>query len=79
MPFKSEKQRRWMHANRPKMAKSWEKYRSGGLVDNIRALLSEGEFVIKESSARKIGYNNLDTMNETGELPKIKDARKRRK
>tara|TARA_R100001086_G_scaffold239796_1_gene165468 strand:+ start:372 stop:536 length:165 start_codon:yes stop_codon:yes gene_type:complete len=25
MPFKSKKQRKWMHANRPKMAKKWEK------------------------------------------------------
>ena len=25
MPFKSEKQRRWMHANDPKMAAKWEK------------------------------------------------------
>ena len=25
MPFKSEKQRRWMHANNPEMAKKWEK------------------------------------------------------
>ena len=24
MPFKSEKQRRWMHTNKPKMAKEWE-------------------------------------------------------
>ena len=24
MPFKSEAQRRWMHANRPEMAKRWE-------------------------------------------------------
>lgn len=24
MPFKSEKQRRWMHANHPEMAKRWE-------------------------------------------------------
>jgi hypothetical protein len=24
MPFKSEKQRKWMHANKPKMAKEWE-------------------------------------------------------
>jgi hypothetical protein len=24
-PFKSEKQRRWMHANEPAMAKKWEK------------------------------------------------------
>ena len=25
MPFKSDKQRKWMHANKPKMAKKWEK------------------------------------------------------
>ena len=25
MPFKSEKQRRWMYANNPEMAKKWEK------------------------------------------------------
>ena len=25
MPFKSEKQRRWMHANEPEMATKWEK------------------------------------------------------
>ena len=25
MPFKSEKQRKWMHANKPKIAKKWEK------------------------------------------------------
>jgi hypothetical protein len=25
MPFKSEKQRKWMHANEPAMAKRWEK------------------------------------------------------
>ena len=28
MPFKSEKQRKWMHANEPKMAKKWEKEES---------------------------------------------------
>ena len=25
MPFKSDKQRKWMHANEPEMAKDWEK------------------------------------------------------
>mgnify|MGYP003657561184 CR=1 FL=1 len=25
MPFKSEKQRKWMYANDPEMAKKWEK------------------------------------------------------
>ena len=33
MPFKSEKQRRYMHANLPKIAKRWEKkYKKGGRV-----------------------------------------------
>ena len=33
MPFKSEKQRRYMHANLPKIAKRWEKdYASGGIA-----------------------------------------------
>lgn len=26
MPFKSEAQRKWMHANKPEMAKKWEKH-----------------------------------------------------
>jgi len=25
MPFKSEKQKRWMYANKPKLAKKWAK------------------------------------------------------
>ena len=33
MPFKSEKQRRYMHANLPKIAQQWEKkYYAGGSV-----------------------------------------------
>ena len=33
MPFKSEKQRRYMHANLPKIAQRWEKkYKKGGRV-----------------------------------------------
>ena len=61
------------------MPKRWKKYAEGGPIDNIRALLTEGEFVIKKEAAERIGYDNLDKMNETGELPKITDARKRRK
>ena len=33
MPFQSEKQRRYMHANHPKIAQQWEKkYSTGGSV-----------------------------------------------
>ena len=29
MPFKSENQRKWMYANKPKMAKRWQKETQG--------------------------------------------------
>ena len=33
MPFKSDKQRRWMHTNKPDMAKRWEEEKaSGGMI-----------------------------------------------
>ena len=78
MPFKSERQRRWMHANEPAMAKRWEKYQRGGQVDDIKALLTEGEFVIKKSSAQKLGDEVLEYLNRYGEIP-ISDARERSK
>jgi hypothetical protein len=41
VPFKSEKQRRFMHANRPEIAKRWEKeYKKGGRVN-----LSKGTYI----------------------------------
>ena len=36
MPFKSEAQRKWMHANRPEMAKEWEKDTPSSLPDRIK-------------------------------------------
>ena len=53
-------------------------YKKGGKVDNIPAMLTEGEFVIKASSAKKIGYDKLNKMNRGGKLP-TSDSRKRRK
>ena len=69
MPFKSKKQKKWMHANKPEMAKKLEKYEDGGPVDDIPAMLTEGEYVIKKKSAKKLGYKKLEEMNETGEIP----------
>ena len=41
MPFKSEKQRKFMHANHPEIAKRWEKeYKEGG-----RVKLNEGGYI----------------------------------
>jgi len=37
MPFKSEKQRRYLHINKPTIAKAWErKYLSGGEVSKLK-------------------------------------------
>ena len=34
MPFQSEKQRRYLHANHPEIAKRWERdYANGGILD----------------------------------------------
>lgn len=38
-------------------------------IDRVPAALTEGEFVIKRPSARKIGYGVLNHMNQTGEIP----------
>jgi hypothetical protein len=39
MPFKSEKQRRYMHKNLPKIAKRWEEdYKRGGIVRLTRTV-----------------------------------------
>jgi len=41
MPFKSEKQRRWMHANKPKMAKKWEKKEKLKRETKVRKLIKK--------------------------------------
>ena len=39
MPFKSEKQRKWMHANEPEMAKEWEKKKKMKKETKVRKLI----------------------------------------
>ena len=43
--------------------------RGGPTQDNLPHLLSNGEYVIKTKSARRIGMRNLDVMNKTGTIP----------
>ena len=44
MPFQSEKQRRFLHANHPEIAKRWEKeYAHGGILD-----INESEEIISD-------------------------------
>ena len=45
-------------------------------TDTVPAMLTPNEYVIKAESAKKIGYDNLEHMNETGELP-TNDSRER--
>ncbi|MBC8407144.1 MAG: hypothetical protein H8E12_00170 [Rhodobacteraceae bacterium] len=55
MPFKSEKQRKYMHANHPEIAQRWEKeYKKGGRVN-----LSTGTKYIGPSISGEYGGVNL--------------------
>ena len=74
MPCKVKKQRK----GKPKMAKKRARYNKGGQVDNILARLTEGEFVIKKSSAQKLGDKVLEYINRYGKIP-VQDARERSK
>ena len=42
-------------------------YHSGGEVDDVPALLQEGEFVMQRSAVDSIGIENLNRMNRTGQ------------
>ena len=60
MPFKSEKQRRYMHANLPKIAQRWEKkYKAGG-----RIKVNTGGYI---GSAIKTEYDGVKLSNPSYE------------
>jgi len=45
MPFQSEKQRRYLHANHPEIAKRWERdYANGGISNHFRRKFDEGAY-----------------------------------
>ena len=66
MPFKSDKQRKWMHANEPEMAKKWEKEESINEMPNFdrgtsglpRGFVDDYNKIIKKLSKGK-GYATL--------------------
>jgi hypothetical protein len=78
MPFKSDKQRKWMYANKPDVAKKWEKkYALGGKLHGpahtqggIPIEAEGGEYIIKKKSVNKLGDKVLDYINKHGKLPK---------
>ena len=54
MPFKSEKQRKYMHANLPKIAKRSEKeYKEGGPV---RVAIARGCGIVMSDRRKKTKY-----------------------
>ena len=67
-----------MYANKPKIAKRWGKYAEGGQVDNIHAMLTEGEYVIKKDSVNRSTIDMLEYVNKHGDLP-MSDAKNRRR
>ena len=87
MPFKSEKQRSWMHKNKPEMAKKWEaeKAQFGGFLNGasheyggIPIEAEGGEYIIKKDSVNRSTLDVLEYINEHGDLP-FSDARNRRR
>jgi hypothetical protein len=88
MPFKSEKQRKWMLANKPEMAKRWEaeeKAQRGGYLDGashegggIPIEAEGGEYIIKRNSVNGSTLDMLEYINKHGDLP-MSDARNRGK
>ena len=59
MPFQSEKQRRYMHANLPDIAKRWERdYSNGGIAELNQELNSLPEYYMPFPAAQggRIGY-----------------------
>ena len=75
MPFKSEKQRKWMHANEPEMAKKWEKKKKSEsfnfLKKGIKAFVSEK--MNPEQYHRYMQYV-FDTQFNTPEEKKMKKS-----
>ena len=88
MPFKSKQQRKWMHANNPKMARRWEaeeKAIRGYLEGNsheeggIPIEAEGGEFIIKNDSVNDSTLDMLEYINEHGDLPMFNAKDRRNK
>ena len=84
MPCKLGKQRKRMHANKPKMAKKLEQYVKGGPISGkthkqggVSIEAEGGEFIVKKDAVNEETLPVLDYVNEYGKLPII-DSRKRR-
>ena len=86
MPFKSDKQRKWMHSNKPEMAKRWEKkYAVGGYLEGnshedggIDINVEGGEYIIPKDSVNPATLSTLEYIKIHGDVP-MRNAKDRSK
>ena len=67
MPFKSDKQRKWMHANEPEMAKKWEKEES--IKGKLRNLIRQEIKSVNEDNI-KFSKEEMAQLHKDGKLEK---------
>ena len=72
MPFKSEKQRKWMWANDPEMAKKWEKEEKKMKETKVRQLIKK---MVREivTEAKRMNYKERD-WKKINKIAKKKDV-----
>tara|TARA_Y100000593_G_scaffold59492_1_gene110350 strand:- start:355 stop:1452 length:1098 start_codon:yes stop_codon:yes gene_type:complete len=77
MPFKSEKQRRWMHANHPEMAKRWEKKKKMKKETKVKSLIKKmvGEIMSEEKLTEKAKRDYKAEYKKYGSSTKAKKYR----
>ena len=67
MPFKSDKQRKWMHANEPEMAKKWEKEEA--IKGKLRNLIKQEIKSINEDNI-KFSKEEMAQLHKDGKVEK---------
>ena len=66
MPFQSEKQRRYLHANHPEIAKRWEKEYAHGGVSTLFRAKDGGRIGFYRGSPHAGGYGTTSSSSNTG-------------
>jgi hypothetical protein len=79
MPFKSEKQRRWMHLHHPEIAGDWEKkYKKGGFVEKAKEASVQGDVVDAKLTPLEVILNaeHLEALQKETGIPVEKTFQK---
>ena len=70
MPFKSKKQKRWMYANKPEMAKKWEKkVKEQKLNENPAVIATAARMAIQNADGKKVSVNTARQTNYASKDP----------